>query len=109
MLLGDLARFVFAVGGNDTVVPLRDVLRQRNEPAVAALLASRANELHRALPGLHPFYRNAGLVLADCFSGKRRAEAELASASAEFDREWRDAVELETTAREALAALVRGR
>ncbi len=110
VMLGDLARFVFSVGGHDTVVPLRFVLRQRGEPAVAAMLSAREKELQRVTPALHPFYRNAGLALADCLEPKkRRSDDEFAAACAEFDREWRDAVELETTAREALDALAASR
>jgi len=108
--LGDLARFIFSVGGRDAVVPLRFVLRQRGEPAVAATLSARAKELERVIPSLHPFYRNAGLALAACLaSKKRRSDDELAVACEEFDREWRDAVELETTTREALDALTASR
>jgi hypothetical protein len=105
-----LARFIFSVGGRDAVVPLRFVLRQRGEPAVAVTLSARAKELERVIPSLHPFYRNAGLALADCLaSKKRRSDDELAVACEEFDREWRDAVELETTTREALDALTASR
>lgn len=109
ILLRDLARFVFSVDGSDTVVSLRVALRQRGEPAVEAVLSARAKVLQRAVPGLHPFYRNAGLALADCLAMKRRSEDELAAACAEFDHEWRDAVELEATTREALDALVASR
>lgn len=108
-LLADWARLVFAVGGEDAVVPLRFALLRRAEPAVAASLAARAAELQKALPALHPFYRNAGFALADCLANKRRSADELAAACAEFDREWRDATELEATTREALDALGRGR
>ena len=109
VILGDLARLIFAVGGRDTAVPLRFALRQREAPAVAAMLAAREQELQRAIAGLHPFYRNAGLALADCLAPKRRSGDALAAVCAEFDREWRDAVELESTAREALDALARRR
>ncbi|MBC7368521.1 MAG: hypothetical protein H7343_17205 [Undibacterium sp.] len=109
VILGDMARFVFDVGGRDTVLPLRFALRQSEDPMVAALLAARAKELQRAIPGLHPFYRNAGLALAGCLAVKRRSGDELAAACAEFDREWGDAVELEATAREALDTRVRRR
>ena len=108
-LLSDWARLVFAVGGQDVVVPLRFALLRRAEPAVAAALAARASALQKVLPSLHPFYLNAGLALADCLANKRRSGDELAAACAEFDREWRDATDLEATTREALDALGRGR
>jgi hypothetical protein len=107
--LADLERCVLSVGGEDTRVPLRFVLRRSEDAAVAALLAARVNELQRILPALHPFYRNAGLALADCIGGGA-AKPEVIDARCEaLAREWRDAVELETTAREALDALGRGR
>ena len=108
-LLADAARLVFAVGGEEVVVPLRFALLRRAEPAVAAALAARASTLQKAMPSLHPFYRNAGLALADCLVNQRRSEDELAGVCAEFDREWRDATELEATVREALDALGQGR
>ena len=103
--LAALGRFVFAVGGEDGVVPLRFVLRRAMEPAVQAALAEKGAELQRLVPGLHPFYRNAGLALAACLAPSKRDAAELDALVAEFEREWLDATDLELTSREALDAL----
>ena len=103
--LMDLARFVFTVGEADAVVPLRSILSRRAEPAVKAALAERSYELQRLLPALHPFYLNAGLALADCFAPSLKAQDFEAKVAA-FEREWDDALDLETTARAALDQLV---
>lgn len=99
--LTDLARFVFIVGEADAVVPLRSILSRRAEPVVKAALAERSAELQRLLPALHPFYLNAGLALADCFALTLKGQ-DLEVNVTEFEREWDDALDLETTARVAL-------
>ncbi len=102
--LTDLARLVLAVGGEDAVLPLRFALRRRDEPAVAAAMATRAAELDRMLPVLHPFYRNVGLALADCFARGKGGPADADKLAAEFERELADGLDLETTSRRMLDA-----
>jgi hypothetical protein len=101
----ELGRFVFGVGGDDGAVPLRFVLRRAGEPPVQSVLRDKAAGLRRLLPGLHPFYRNAGLALAECLAGAPGDVARLDALVAEFEREWDDATDLERTSREALDAL----
>lgn len=105
--LGALARFVFAgaTEQTDAVLPLATVLAHAAEPIVAAELARRAAELSRAVPTLHPFYRNAGLSLAEAFASRTAASKKREAASAAFAQDWRDAVELETATTAALDAL----
>jgi len=104
-LVSDLSRFVFAVGGADSVVPLRFVLRRAKEPVVQSALRARAAELQRLSTVLHPFYRNAGLALADCLAGNPGDYAKLDASVETFEREWADATDLERTSREALDTL----
>jgi hypothetical protein len=105
--LGALARFVFADVSTeaDIAVPLENVLARSAEPIVAADIARRTLELARLVTLLHPFYRNAGLALAEAFSARAAKPAERVAASAAFDRDWRDALELETATTAALDAL----
>ena len=105
--LGALARFVFAAGADETdvVVPLPAVLARAGEPIVAAELARRAAELSRAIPVLHPFYRNAGLALAEAFAARTARPAQRDAAAAAFAQDWRDALALEAAATAALDAL----
>ena len=56
-----------------------------------------ATALNRVVPALHPFYRNAGLSLAEVFARRASAEA--------FERDWRDATELDAATSAALDAL----
>jgi hypothetical protein len=104
-LLAASARFVWTANGRDAVVPLPDVLRRAREPAVVAELKVRLAEVNRVLPALHPFYRNAGIALADAFQTRSNGEAMAAA----FEREWREATELETATNAALDALGRRR
>lgn len=108
-MLADAARFVFSVGGRDTVLPLRFVLRRKSEPAVAAELARRERELGRLVPALHPFYINAGLSLAAALEARGRTDFKIDELCAAFDRDWRDATELQTATTDALDALERRR
>ena len=94
--LADLARVVLAVGEEDAVLPLRFALRRRDEPAVAAALAAKTKELEGVLPALHVFYRNVGLALADCFAPGKEIGLDADGLVAEFEREWREGVEMET-------------
>ena len=105
--LGALARFVFAApdGERDTVVPLRDVLARRSEPIVAAELTRRAAELERLIPALHPFYRNAGLALAEALRTSPKNAARRATLPAAFEQDWRDAAELAAASAAALDGL----
>jgi len=103
-----LARFVFAADDHDRIVPLREVLAHAREPIVAAELARRAAEVTRLVPTLHPFYRNAGLSLAEVFVSRDRSAAMHAGVCAAFDADWRDATELEEAARTALDRLEGG-
>jgi len=107
-IVGDLGRFVFGMGGVDAVVPLRFVVRRREEPAVAAALNRHAAELRPRLAALHPFYRNAGLALQACLEPARASAPEIERRVDEFEREWADAVELETTTRSLLDAFIAG-
>lgn len=107
LLLAHLSRFVLAGadGEADRVVSLREVLAHADEPFLQAELARRAAELGRALSSLHPFYRNAGLSLAEAFGPGARDAAKIESQCVAFEEDWRDATELETAARAALDAL----
>jgi hypothetical protein len=104
-LLAALGRFVFAdEGGVDRLVPLAEVLARRSEPLVAAELARRGAELGRSVAGMHPFYRNAALTLAEAFAlpagpeGDRRKPA----LGAQWERDWADGLALEAATRAAL-------
>ena len=91
-------RFVFAAeDGSDAVTSLADALKHAAEPIVGGELQRRAAALNRILPSLHPFYRNAGLSLAEALAGRGTEDA--------FERDWRDAVELEAATAAALDAL----
>ncbi|MBM3842330.1 MAG: hypothetical protein FJ397_03535 [Verrucomicrobia bacterium] len=104
-LLATLARFVFAdEAGADRLPPLAEVLARRSEPLVAAELARRGVDLGRSIAGMHPFYRNAALTLAEAFAlgagpeADRRREALLA----QWERDWADGRALEAATTEAL-------
>jgi hypothetical protein len=105
--LAALARFVFAGSGadDDRVLPLPAVVDRGAEPIVAAELARRAAELARLVPVLHPFYRNAGLSLAEAFAARMAATRKRAAACAAFAQDWGDALELEAATTAALDAL----
>lgn len=96
-----LSRFVLesADGGHDRVAPLATVAAHGQEPFLMAELRRRSAELGHVLPSLHPFFRNAGLSLAAVF--ERRSTESIAS----FERDWRDAVELQAATAAALDAL----
>ncbi len=105
--LGALARFVYAdeAGVADRVVPLRTVLAQGGDPLIGAEVARRVAELERLIPALHPFYRNAGLSLAEALRTNQRSAAKIEERCTVFAGDWRDATELEVAARAALDAL----
>jgi hypothetical protein len=101
--LSALVRFVFSDNDRDRVVPLREVLAHSSEAPIQSELSRRAMLLQRVLPSLHPFYRNAGISLAKILGeGTPRTEE-----FARFEADWRDGIELEQAAREALDALER--
>jgi hypothetical protein len=103
-----LARFVFASADveNDAVVSLPQVLAHAGEPILAAEITRRASELTRIIPALHPFYRNAGLSLSDAFAGaSNKSAARRQSLGAAFERDWREATELERATSAALDAV----
>jgi hypothetical protein len=104
--LAALTRFVFTVEGVEVVRPFADVLARRDEPAVKAELARRAAALGRTVAALHPFYRNAGLSLAEVFDG-RGMTRDRAPRLATFEQDWRDAVELERATADLLDGLER--
>lgn len=105
--LAELARFVFARGRGDAVVPLREVLGQAREPVVEAELKRRSVALNRGLPALHPFYRNAALSLAEALAARGVAAKRREILCAVFEQDWRDANELEAASAAALDALER--
>ncbi len=107
--LGALARFVFATGEGevDVLVSLRAALARSGEPIVAAEVTRRAVELGRLIPALHPFYRNAGMALAEALGPGQKKAQRCDVLCAAFERDWRDAVELEEAASSALDALER--
>lgn len=92
-----LMRFVVRREGKETVATLAEVLAARGDAALQRELAQRATALQRLAGALHPFYRNAGLSLADVLAGR----AKLAT----FEQDWRDATELEAATTAALDAL----
>lgn len=104
-LLAALARFVFAdEGGGDRLVPLTEVLARRTEPLVAAELARRGADLGRSAAGMHPFYRNAALTLAEAFALPAGVEADRrrSALGAQWERDWADGLALEAATREVL-------
>jgi hypothetical protein len=105
--LGALARFVFAdlSGDSDAVVPLRQVIARTKEPVVAAELARRATYLAKLVPALHPFYRNAGLSLAEILAGRKISATRSDALCAIFEEDWRAATELEVETSAALDRL----
>jgi GNAT superfamily N-acetyltransferase len=109
-LLVDAARFVHArEDGTDAVSPLRAVLEHAREPVIEAELARRAAELNRVAAALHPFYRNAGLSLIAALETRATAVAKRDAVCAGFERDWRDAIELEAATKAALDRLERER
>ncbi len=107
--LAALARFVFAPGETDQVVPLRAILEPRRNVVVGVELRRRGAELARLAPLLHPFYRNAGLSLAAAFESAGLSPIRRDEACAQFDADWAEAVALETASRGALDALEGGK
>ena len=108
--LGALARFVFsgANGETDSVLSLEGVLGRAGEPIVASELSRRATELGRLVTLLHPFYRNAGLSLAEVFSARTAKPGARVIACAAFARDWQDAVDLDAATSAALDAVEAG-
>lgn len=105
--LAALGRFVFtgADERSDRVVPLREVMARSGEPLVGVELKRRAELLARLLPMLHPFYRNAGLSLAEVFGGRNLPAAKQDALCGTFEQDWRDATELEAATTAALDRL----
>ena len=81
------------------------MLAHAGEPIVEGELQRRAVALNRLLPSLHPFFRNAGLSLAEVFAKRRGADRIRDTARGAFERDWSDAVELAAASRAALDAL----
>lgn len=105
-----LARFTFAPGNEDVVVPLRTVLAHGADTIVSDDLQRRAAELQILGPALHPYYRNAGLSLLEVFlKGKVVSANRQAALVAAFEEDWRDGVEIEATAKAALDAFEQSR
>lgn len=107
--LAALGRFVFAGADerSDRIVPLREVMARSGEPLVGVEVKRRAELLARLVPRLHPFYRNAGLSLAEVLGGKNPSPAKLDAACAAFEQDWRDATEIEAATAAALDRLER--
>jgi hypothetical protein len=107
--LGALARFVYSdpAVDRDVIVPLAGMLVRVGEPIVTSELTRRSSEVAKILTTLHPFYRNAGLSLSEALAARELSVAKRERASATFEQDWRDAVELETATRRALDELER--
>jgi hypothetical protein len=105
--LGALARFVAAGADErtDRVVPVRELMARVGEPLVGVEVARRGEQLARLISSLHPFYRNAGLSLAEVFAARAVQTAKLAELVAAFEADWRSAVELEQATAAALDRL----
>jgi hypothetical protein len=105
-----LARFIFAPGNEDRIVPLRTVLEYAADAIVADELRRRAAELQLLAPALHPYYRNAGLSLLEVFlTGKVVSAKRQAALIAAFEEDWRDGIEIEAAAKAALDAFEQAR
>ncbi|PAW65528.1 MAG: hypothetical protein B9S34_10720 [Opitutia bacterium Tous-C1TDCM] len=91
-----LVRFVFAAPDEDRdlAVPLAEAVQHPPDGLLDAEIGRRRQRLERLVPALHPFYRNAGLALADVWAARGRPPAQRAAALAAFAQEWRDAEEL---------------
>lgn len=105
--LASLARFVAAGAdeATDRVVSLREVMTRIGEPLLQVEVKRRAELLARLVPSLHPFYRNAGLALAEVFGPRDAKPGTLAGQLAVFEDDWRTAVELERATTAALDRL----
>jgi hypothetical protein len=102
--LAALSRFVWVKQGREAVLPLREVLAHVSEPAVGEELARRATTLNHVVAGLHPFYRNAGLTLAEALNSVGATPERRVALGAAFEQDWRDANEIEAAATAALDA-----
>jgi hypothetical protein len=91
-----LARFVFAApdADRDVVLPLAEAVQHPPDGLLDAEIVRRRQRLERLVPALHPFYRNAGLALAEVFAARVRPPAQRTAALAAFAQDWRDAEEL---------------
>ncbi len=105
--LASVARFVFAVDGREAVIPLSTVLAHAHEPMVDAELRRREVDLNRLSRTLHPFYRNAGLSLGEALGSRGVSDGARGVLVAAFERDWRDAGELEAATHAALDKLER--
>jgi hypothetical protein len=99
-----LSRFVVVVEGRETSPPLDFIITYSKEPFVAEELARRAHVLNGLLPALHPFYRNAGMSLAEILGGTELSATKRAEAGRAFERDWAAARELEDNVKAALDA-----
>lgn len=102
-----LTRFVVADrdGESDRVASLREFVARRQQRLVAAELKRRAAELAKLLPVLHPYYRNAGVALADVLALRDVVPRLAEKACVAFDADWRSAIELEAATTAALDRL----
>ncbi|HUR58679.1 MAG TPA: hypothetical protein VM029_13285 [Opitutaceae bacterium] len=102
-----LQRFVVAepVADADRLVAVRTMLDHAAEPYVAAELQRRGADLARILPALHPFFRNAGLSLAEVFAARQAGPARRDESVRAFEADWRDALELARASQAALDRL----
>jgi hypothetical protein len=109
--LGALARFVFADpgGDGDLVLPLRTIVNRLDEPVVVAEISRRAAEVAKLIPSLHPFFRNAGLSLAELLASRKLPPARRAVLCTTFEDDWQAAIELASVTAAALDRLESGK
>lgn len=108
--IATLARFILVDpgGDGDVVVPLRTIVNRLDEPVVVAEISRRASELAKLIPSLHPFFRNAGLSLAEALAARKLPPARRELLCVTFEDDWRAATELSASTAAALDRLERG-
>jgi hypothetical protein len=100
-----LARFVVMQGDTERVLTLRGALAHGQPRWLQDDLNQRVAELTRIAGALHPFFRNAGLSLAEAFRAAGTSAAKQEVVCQQFESDWRDARELQVATRAALDRL----